>query len=59
MWSFPFYLVGTALTAAVIASDQSAGWRLSLLALPLMYLVYVYYRDYLSGFLSGASQTQR
>jgi hypothetical protein len=49
LWSFPFYVVGAALAAAVIASDTAAGWRMSLLALPLVYLVYAYYREYLGS----------
>jgi hypothetical protein len=44
LWAFPYYLVGAAIAAAVVQSSQSVGWRLSLLALPVMYLIYAYYK---------------
>jgi len=47
--AFPFYLVGAAIAAAANASIATSGWRVSLLALPMMYLVYSYYRIYLSS----------
>ena len=53
--NFVFILIGIArLSLAEIAnqisiSGQSAGWRLSLLLLPLMYLVYWYYSFYVSS----------
>jgi len=47
--AFPLYLVGAAIAAAASASSQTSGWRLSLLALPIMYLVYSHYRMYLSS----------
>ena len=43
LWTLPYYLVGAALAGVVSAASQTAGWRLSFLALPLMYLVYTYY----------------
>jgi hypothetical protein len=44
LWAFPYYLVGAAIAAAVVQSSQTVGWRLSLLALPVMYLTYFYYK---------------
>jgi hypothetical protein len=52
LWSFPYYLVGAAIAGGMIFSSHTVGWRLSLLMLPLMYLVYSYYRLFLSD---GAS----
>jgi hypothetical protein len=44
LWAFPYYLVGAAIAAAIGQSSQTVGWRLSLLALPVMYLAYSCYK---------------
>jgi hypothetical protein len=44
LWAFPYYLVGAGVAAAIEQSSQAVGWRLSLLALPVMGLTYAYYR---------------
>jgi len=49
LWAFPYYLVGATIVAMVGQASQSVGWRLSLLALPLMYLVYWCYKLYVSS----------
>jgi hypothetical protein len=49
LWAFPYYLVGAAVAAAVAQSSLTVGWRLSLLALPMMYLTYSYYKVYVSS----------
>ncbi len=46
-WSFPYYLVGSAIAGLVTVSSRAIGWQASLLVLPLMYLVYTFYRLYL------------
>jgi len=43
------FLKGAATAAAIGTSAHIVGWRLSLTALPLMYLVYLYYGDYVSS----------
>ncbi len=49
LWSFPYYLIGAGIAGAVTLSSRTVGWQTSaLLILPLMYLVYSYYRLYLS-----------
>jgi hypothetical protein len=48
LWSFPYYLAGAAIACAVVISSQAVGWQASLLILPTMYLIYSYYRLYLS-----------
>jgi len=47
LWSFPYYLVGSAIAGLVTVSSRAVGWEASLLVLPLMYLVYTFYRLYL------------
>ena len=46
-WTFPYYLVGSAVAGVVTVSSHAVGWQASLLVLPLMYLVYTFYRLYL------------
>ncbi|MDP8980341.1 MAG: diguanylate cyclase [Acidobacteriota bacterium] len=46
-WSFPYYLVGAAIAGLIRASNHIFSWQLSLLALPVMYLIYRSYRVYL------------
>jgi hypothetical protein len=49
LWSFPYYLIGAGIAGAVSSSTHLVGWKLSLFILPLMYLVYRYYRICLAG----------
>jgi hypothetical protein len=44
LWSFPYYLIGAGIAGAVSSSSHQVGWKVSLFMLPLMYLVYRYYR---------------
>lgn len=44
LWSFPYYLVGAPIAGLAVATNRSAGWVMSLSILPLMGLVYVFYR---------------
>ena len=48
-WSFPYYLVGATIAGLVVLSGRTAGWKASLLVLPVMYLVYLYYHQYLGN----------
>ena len=44
LWSFPYYLAGAAVAGLVLAASRAAGWGPSLLVLPLMALVFAFYR---------------
>jgi hypothetical protein len=44
LWSFPYYLIGAGIAGAVSSSAHQVGWKISMFILPLMYLVYRYYR---------------
>ncbi len=46
-WSFPYYLVGASLSAVITYLTQFFGWELTLLVLPLVYIVYRSYHLYL------------
>ena len=52
LWTLPYYLVGAAIASVASTSVPTAGWRLSLLPLPLMYLVYCYFLWYVSSWSS-------
>jgi hypothetical protein len=44
LWSSPYYLVGTLAAALICASIHAAGWKVSFLALPFLYLFHRHYR---------------
>jgi hypothetical protein len=56
LWSFPYYLVGSAIAGIVTVSSRTIGWEASLLVLPLMYLVYTFYRLYLERVVPPTEQ---
>jgi len=43
-WTFPYFLVGAAVAGLASAAGQGTSLGMTLLVVPLMYLVYVYYR---------------
>jgi diguanylate cyclase (GGDEF)-like protein/putative nucleotidyltransferase with HDIG domain len=51
-WSFPYYLVGGAISGVIGWLDQTFRWEASLLALPVVYVIYRSYRLYV-GKLEG------
>jgi Ca2+/Na+ antiporter len=56
LWTFPYYLVGSAIAGLVSVSNRAVGWEVSLLILPLMYLVYLFYRLYLGRVANDPEQ---
>jgi hypothetical protein len=58
LWSFPYYLVGSAVAGLVTISSRAVGWVAALLVLPLMYLVYTFYRLLLEKASREADQIQ-
>jgi hypothetical protein len=43
-WTFPYFLVGAAVAGLASAAGQGSNFGLTLLVVPAMYFVYVYYR---------------
>jgi len=43
-WTFPYFLVGAAVAGFASAAGHGSNWRMTLLVVPVMYFVYVYYR---------------
>jgi putative nucleotidyltransferase with HDIG domain len=46
-WSFPYYLVGAAFAGVISWLDEAVNWETSLLAAPVIYVIYRSYRLYL------------
>jgi len=44
LWSFPYYLAGAVVACLVVACGESAGWAPSMLILPVMFMIYRFYR---------------
>ena len=47
LWSFPYYLLGSALSALVTYCSGVWGWAYTLIVLPVLYVVFKSYRLYL------------
>jgi hypothetical protein len=58
LWTFPYYLIGSAIAGLVGVSNRAVGWEVSLLILPLMYLVYLFYRLYLGRVANHPEQLE-
>lgn len=43
-WTFPYFLVGAAVAGLASAAVHGTSWGVTLLVVPMMYFVYVYYR---------------
>ena len=46
-WSFPYYLVGGAIAALISTCSHRFGWETTVLALPVVYVIFRSYRLYL------------
>jgi hypothetical protein len=44
LWTFPYYLAGALLSGMIVSSSITLGWTKSFLILPLMYLIYLFYK---------------
>ena len=47
LWTFPYYLVGGAVAGLISVCNRRFGWETSIMALPLVYVVFRSYRLYL------------
>ena len=43
-WTFPYFLMGAAVAGLASAAGHGTNWDVTLLVVPVMYFVYVYYR---------------
>jgi len=44
LWSFPYYLAGAVVACLVVTCGETAGWAAPMLILPVMYMIYKFYR---------------
>ena len=47
-WTFPYFLVGAAVAGLASAARQGTDWGVTLLVVPAMYFVYIYYRMHIT-----------
>ena len=59
-WTFPYFLVGAAVAGLATAAGRGATWGVTLLVVPVMYFVYVYYkRHIIQAVLENISKVSR
>ena len=58
IWTFPYYLMGSAIAGLVSVSSAYVGWRTALLILPIMYLIYLHYRLYIDRHTASHSNIE-
>jgi diguanylate cyclase (GGDEF)-like protein/putative nucleotidyltransferase with HDIG domain len=58
-WSFPSYLVGAAIACLITWTNANLGWQISLLMVPVLYLLYRSYRLYLSKLEDEKNHVER
>ena len=51
--TFPYYLLSAAVSAIMSAAGHYVGWQAALLAMPVMYVVYLSYRHYFQAHLQA------
>jgi hypothetical protein len=52
-WAFPYYLMGSILSVAVVLTQRVSGWTPALAMLPLMYMIYLCYGQWLAPKLAA------
>ena len=57
-WSFPYYLVGAAISGLLWAVKEAAGWQTAVLVVPLVYVIYRSYGNYLGKLEAEKNQAE-
>lgn len=57
-WSFPYYLVGAAISGLLWAVKMAAGWQTAVLLVPLVYVIYRSYGNYLERLEAEKTQAE-
>lgn len=57
-WSFPYYLVGAAISGLLWAVKMAAGWQTVVLLVPLVYIIYRSYGHYLERLEAEKTQAE-
>jgi len=58
-WSFPYYIVGAGIAEVLHLANERFGWRIAIFGLPLVYIVFRFYRLYLSRLESEKSHSEQ
>ena len=57
-WSFPYYLIGAAISGLLYVVKSAAGWQTSVLLLPVVYVIYRSYLNYLERLQAEKNQAE-
>ncbi len=57
-WSLPYYLIGAAISGLLYAVKATAGWQTSVLLVPIVYVVYRSYLNYLERLQAEKNQAE-
>lgn len=57
LWSFAYYLVGAEIAGLVVVTNRNMGWASSLMVMPLMFLVYVFYKILVERMVQTSTST--
>src|SRR5258708_4334073 len=58
-WSFPYYIFRAGIAEVLHLANDRFGWRLAIFGLPLLYIVFRFYRLYLSRLESEESHSEQ
>src|SRR5207248_9531482 len=58
-WSFPYYLMGGGVAAAISFCNRRMGWQTIILALPVVYVIFRSYRLYLGRLESEKNHAEQ
>jgi diguanylate cyclase (GGDEF)-like protein/putative nucleotidyltransferase with HDIG domain len=58
-WAFPYYMIGAGVAEIVHIANQHLGWQVSVFGLPLAYLFFHSYRQYLARLESEKSHAEQ
>ncbi len=58
LWSFPYHLTGAAISGLLWSVKMAAGWQTATLLVPLLFLVYRWYANYLERLESEKDQIE-
>lgn len=56
-WAFPYYLLGSILSVAVTLTERISGWTPALAMLPVMYMIYLCYGQWVAPRLAAEQVT--
>lgn len=58
LWTFPYYLAGSGVAGLAVETGRTQGWPMSLLMVPAMYLLYLFYQTCVQRMTAAISETR-